>query len=178
VKKLFKLLWLAFHVLGHFLIRVSQVIVIPLFGFKLDKMTKDWALNSFQLGELVEVIPGVLEWRLLFNKGAAFSFFSGYHQVLGWLGLVFAIGAMIYVFMQRGKLSWLKEKGLLLLAAGSLGNMLDRFRLGYVIDFIDFVILPGDFPVCNVADLLISLGVVCWGIDLYRQERSSTASNI
>ncbi len=121
----------------------------------LDQVTKALAVEHLSGSDPVPVVDGVLQLRLLYNPGAAFSFATG----LTWLLTLVAVVVVVVVLrMSRrtGSLAWAVALGLLL--AGATGNLTDRlfrdpgFARGHVVDFIEW---PG-FPVFNVADAAIT----------------------
>ena len=103
----------------------------------LDQLSKALAVTNLPLGSSSTFLPGLLSLQLVRNTGAAFSLFSGNPQLLGLVSL---------------------------LLGGALGNGLDRWRLGYVVDFLALV--PVSFPVFNLADVAINLAVLCFAIEL------------
>lgn len=130
----------------------------------LDQLTKAWASAVLPSGLPEPLLPGLLRLRLVFNTGAAFSLFTG---AAVWLGVVsLAVGLLLVVWIQRHpempRWQWL---GLGSLLGGAVGNGIDRWRLGGVVDFLEFV--PVQFPVFNVADVAINVAVVCLILDLW-----------
>lgn len=124
----------------------------------LDQVTKLWALSH--LSSLPRPVLGdLLYFTLVHNTGAAFGLFEGRSWVLGWLSLL--VGGWILLLLEK-KRPPLVAFGLSLVAAGALGNAIDRLGRGYVVDFIDLgtsLPLVANFPVFNVADSLVTLGV-------------------
>lgn len=124
----------------------------------LDQVTKLWALSH--LSSLPRPVLGdLLYFTLVQNTGAAFGLFEGRSWVLGWLSLL--VSGWILLLLEK-KRPPLVAFGLSLVAAGALGNAIDRLGRGYVVDFIDLgTSLPpvANFPVFNVADSLVTLGV-------------------
>jgi len=123
-----------------------------------DQWVKHWVTVNLALGESRPFLPGFLELYRIHNYGAAWSSFSGMRWVL--LGVTGAIVAAVAVLLARkivrhplGKLSGS------LIIAGGLGNILDRLRLGYVVDMFHFQFWPS-YPVFNVADICIVCGAV------------------
>ena len=105
----------------------------------IDQVTKLWIVHHFALYERVYVLP-VLDITLAYNKGAAFSFLeiaSGWQRWL-FTGLAVAVGIGILGWMRRlnGRMQWLLCCALSLILAGALGNVIDRMRIGHVVDFI------------------------------------------
>lgn len=124
----------------------------------LDQVTKLWALSH--LSSLPRPVLGdLLYFTLVHNTGAAFGLLEGRSWVLGWLSLL--VGGWILLLLEK-KRPPLVTFGLSLVAAGALGNAIDRLGRGYVVDFIDLgtsLPLVANFPVFNVADSLVTLGV-------------------
>lgn len=129
-----------------------------------DQLVKWWAESSLTRGESREFIPGVLEFRLVYNPGAAFSFATNATGLL----TVFAAGVVIFLIVMArrlGSLAWTIALGLLL--GGAAGNLIDRlFRdpgpgRGHVVDMFRFQNFPFfDFPVFNVADIGVTSAAV------------------
>ncbi|AOA02079.1 signal peptidase II [Carnobacterium maltaromaticum LMA28] len=122
----------------------------------IDQITKYVVVNNIDLYEVKEVIPGILSWMYIRNTGAAWSILEG--QMWFFYIITFAVViAVIYIMQKYAKGNWLFSLGLSLILAGALGNFIDRLRLGYVVDMIrlDFM----NFPIFNVADMSLSIGV-------------------
>lgn len=125
----------------------------------LDHLTKFWVVQNFQLGESLALWPGVFHFTYVTNTGAAFSLFSnGGVYWLRWLSLIVSLGLMSWALFGPRFNKW-EQLGYGLILGGALGNGIDRFILGYVVDFIHFRLI--DFPVFNVADVSINIGIVC-----------------
>ena len=95
--------------------------------------------------------------------GAAFSLFSNATPFLGLLSLIVSVG-LIFWLWRFSQISIWQSLAIAFLLGGSLGNGLDRWFLGYVIDFIEIV--PFNFPIFNFADIAINLGVLFFVIDI------------
>jgi signal peptidase II len=109
-------------------------------------------------------IPGILSLQLVHNSGAAFSLFSRSTELLGYLSLLVSVGILVWIGRQRAIPLW-QGLATACLLGGTLGNGLDRWRLGYVVDFLALV--PINFPIFNGADIAINLAVLCFGLDLW-----------
>ena len=128
----------------------------------LDQLSKAWALHSLAQG-VRPFIPGLLEFSLTFNSGAAFSLFAGGARVLGLVSLAVVLAATVWVLRQPA-LSLVRALGAACLIGGAAGNGIDRWRSGAVVDFLALV--PVEFPVFNLADVAINLAVLCLLVDL------------
>lgn len=127
-----------------------------------DQLTKWWALAVLPLQRPVEVAP-FFNLTLVYNRGAAFSFLAGAGgwQRVFFIVLAVAIAIVIAVWLARS--AW-RRRGLAAALApilgGAIGNVIDRVRFGYVVDFLDFHAAGWHWPAFNVADSAITLGAV------------------
>ena len=133
----------------------------------LDQWSKAWALAQLSGSGVRPLLPGLVQLRLVFNTGAAFSMLEGNAFGLGLVSAVVAL-ALVWWIQTSGSLSRWQSLGLGLLLGGAIGNGMDRWRLGSVVDFLEFV--PISFPVFNLADTAINLAVLCLLIDLLRRQ--------
>jgi signal peptidase II len=128
-----------------------------------DQLTKYWVFTTFALHESREVIPGLFNLTYLTNNGAAFSILAGQPAI--WRQVFFtgaACVALVAIFLAQrsyGRQHSLYSLGLALIAGGAIGNLIDRLRLGFVIDFLDVYAGTSHFPAFNVADSAITVGV-------------------
>ncbi|BFM39345.1 signal peptidase II [Synechocystis sp. LKSZ1] len=144
---------------------------VAITGLILDQKSKDWVVLTFQEpGQTWPLIPQVFHFTYVLNTGAAFSAFRGGAGWLKWLSLGVSFALMIFAW-KTPKLSRLEQIAYGCLLAGALGNGLDRFFLGHVVDFLDFRLI--NFPVFNLADVLINLGMI--GLLLAHFPRSSVS---
>lgn len=130
----------------------------------LDQLTKWWALTALQPAETPHpVIPGILNWTLTFNTGAAFSFLADSAGWQRWFFALLAVGisAMLSAWLARTRRNdWRTALPLALIVGGALGNLIDRLHAAKVTDFIQVFLGSYPFPVFNVADSAISVGAV------------------
>ena len=128
----------------------------------LDQLTKWVAGDALALHESIAVFPG-LNWTLLHNYGAAFSFLNTPGGAQRWFftGGAIVIGAVLVVWLARTpREDWRTALPLALIIGGALGNLGDRLRLGYVVDFIDVYYRNWHWPAFNIADSAISVAAV------------------
>ena len=129
-----------------------------------DQVTKYLTVANIALYEDVEFIPGILGLTYVQNTGAAFSSFEGQQ----WLfALIFAIftGAILYEYFKKPQpFSKFERWCIAAIYGGALGNMIDRVRLGYVVDMLETRFMV--FPVFNVADCFITCGCIAIMISL------------
>jgi len=134
-----------------------------------DQLTKFLVAKHLRFGEVVGVVPRYFNLVLSHNTGGAFSLLAGRPRVFTVLSLV-AIVLLGYLFTRlEGKtFSTLATAGVL---AGALGNLVDRFRFGYVIDFVDLHIGAWHWYIFNVADAAITIGAIALFISTFVGER-------
>ncbi len=131
--------------------------LIAISGLIIDQITKYIVIIQFpQVGQTLPIWQGVFHFTYVQNTGAAFSFFQGGAIWLRWLSLVVSIALIIYALSD--KLTKFEQIGYGFILAGALGNGIDRFLFGYVVDFLDFRLI--NFPVFNIADVCINLGII------------------
>jgi len=127
-----------------------------------DQVTKAWVSGALRPYELVPVIDGFFNLTLAFNTGAAFSFLAQGGGWQRWLlsGLAVVVAIVLVVWLTRLDRSerW-TAASLSLVIGGAVGNLLDRLRLGHVVDFLDFYLGSWHWPAFNVADSAITVGV-------------------
>ncbi len=130
----------------------------------LDQLSKAWASANLQPWVATPLLPGLLQLRLVLNTGAAFSLLTGNALLLGLVSAAVAVGLVVWIQTSGALRPW-QAAGLGLLLGGAIGNGLDRWRLGHVVDLLEAV--PVSFPVFNLADVAINLAVLCLAIDLW-----------
>jgi len=136
-----------------------------------DQLTKWWVLSTFAMFESIPLIPGLLYFTRRFNTGAAWSLFEG--QLLFFIIITIIAVALFSVMLWqsfRKNERW-QSMGMALLIGGAIGNFIDRVRFGGVVDFIDVYIFSYDFPVFNVADSALTIGVICYMIGVLIDEQ-------
>lgn len=131
----------------------------------LDQVSKAWALDHLASGNIRPLLPGLLQLQRVSNTGAAFSLFSGASIQLGVISALVSLGLLVWILWRPPVGLW-NGLALGLLLGGALGNGIDRWRYGAVVDFLEF--LPIHFPIFNLADVAINLAVACFFIDLLR----------
>lgn len=155
------------------------LLVLAAAVFLLDQATKYWVAatlpyETFYPPHCIEVIGGIFNIVHVGNTGAAWSLFSDYTWALSAVGFV-ALG-LVYFFREALELKIIKiQLGFGLIIGGIVGNLVDRIRLGYVIDFLDFHYDTHYFPSFNVADSGITVGVGLYLIFSLFQKQPSEA---
>lgn len=142
--------------------------------FLLDQASKAWAIRKLSFGGDWEIIPDFFNFAYATNKGVAFSMFDGHGDAGRWAlsGLAFLAATLVLYFFWRTPRSDDRILGALaLLLAGILGNVVDRVRLGYVIDFIDFQFGNWHYPTFNIADIAICTGAGLLILDMFLSKK-------
>jgi signal peptidase II len=146
-------------------------IIVGLIVF-LDQLTKSWIRHNLGIGEIyrpdlwITYYARILFWK---NTGAAFGIFQNFGVVFTVLSFIVS-GVILYYFPQISHKDWVLRLAMALLLAGAVGNLIDRLTVGYVTDFISL----GDFPVFNIADSSITVGVIVLFIGMWIQEHRNS----
>lgn len=129
----------------------------------LDQASKLWIVGHFSLYETLPVVPGFFNLTYLTNTGAAFGFLAGnpsaWRQVFFIVVGVAALAGIVFLYRRLRNTSAWYVAALGLIAGGAAGNLIDRVRLGSVIDFLDVYIGAHHWPAFNLADSAITVGV-------------------
>jgi signal peptidase II len=145
-------------------VRLTAVAGIALAVFATDQLTKLWALEALSPTRPVPVVPGLIDLALVFNTGVAFGFFSRLPPEWRWLVTVCSLAALVLLCSVALRIvpegSWSGRVALGLVFGGATGNLLDRWRIGAVVDFIDVHWRAYHWPAFNAADSAITIGVV------------------
>ena len=130
----------------------------------LDQITKYLTVHFIPLYEHVPVLPGVVGLTYVRNTGAAFSSFEGMQWLFALIFLFFTVALLWEYFKKRLPFTRFERFCIAAIYGGGVGNMIDRLRLGYVVDMIETLFV--DFPVFNVADCFITCGCIALMVHL------------
>lgn len=152
--------------------------IVVIVWIALDGLTKHWIQTNMTLNDTIPVIDGIFHITYINNYGAAFSILEGKQGILLFVTGAALLGLTGYLIWARRK-NKMKPMGLLALSTiigGGLGNLIDRIRLGFVVDFLDFRV----WPIFNVADIAVCCGcalllfyVMVWEPRLEKQEEEA-----
>lgn len=149
---------------------------LSVFIIVVDQWTKYLIVHHLAFGRPIKIFPW-LNLTLHYNTGAAFSFWGteGGWQIYLFALISLIVSVFLMIWLSRIQHSdKLKAVGLSLVVGGALGNFIDRVRLGYVIDFIDFHIKDWHYATFNIADGAICAGVFLLIIETVFEERPSS----
>src|SRR5437879_7489578 len=142
--------------------------------FIADRITKNWVADNIPLNQPRQVIGDYVRIVHAENTGAAFGLLPERTTLLSVLSIL-AVVAIVYYYRQIASSSWLVTATLGMQLGGAAGNLVDRVRQGYVIDFVDVGVGDIRFWAFNVADSSIVVGIAIVTFALWREERRTRA---
>lgn len=158
-------------------------LLLPLLvvGVALDQLTKYLVVKSMALGAQKTVIKGFFNLVNIRNRGAAFGLLANLSTEFAWIffiittSLVLAVVAYLWWRLPEGQTA--AALGYSLIFTGAVGNLIDRLRLGEVIDFVDLYLGHYHWPAFNVADSLVCLGAGLLVVAIFKEGKSQDASH-
>ncbi len=150
-------------------------LLVAAFLILADQLSKIWAVNTFTLGRPESYIGLGFYFTYIQNTGAAFGILQGGALLLGLLSASVALVILIYLLRNVRTLPSLQVFALTLIFSGAVGNMIDRLWLGYVRDFIHFMLPNFNFAVFNLADsyVVIGAGLLLIGSFIHPAEKAA-----
>ena len=142
---------------------------IIIFTFFLDLITKNYALSSLIINHSIS-INNFLNFTLAFNHGAAFSFLSNAGGWQRWFFIIFSVIVILiitYILVKEKNSQYIAFSFVI---GGAIGNLYDRILYGYVIDFIEFHYNSFFWPIFNIADIAISIGIILLLYSMFAKE--------
>tara|TARA_B100000475_G_scaffold108706_1_gene79408 strand:- start:595 stop:1077 length:483 start_codon:yes stop_codon:yes gene_type:complete len=150
--------------------RSLKTLAYSLYIVLLDQVSKFLVLSTLGFERSKNIIPNLLNFTLVKNKGAAFSLFSNSTNILTITSILASL-LLITIILKSPPRSFWNLTGLAYLLGGTIGNGIDRFFKGYVLDFFELV--PINFPIFNVADVSINIAIICFIIDIIKTKDKS-----
>ena len=147
-----------------------KILIYALSIILIDQATKFLVLFSLGFEKSINIIPSLLNLTLVKNKGAAFSLFSNATTFLTITSIVASLLLITLIYKSPPRSYW-NSIGIAYLLGGTVGNGIDRFFKGYVLDFLEIV--PINFPIFNVADIAINIAIFCFIIDIIKTKDKS-----
>ena len=133
---------------------IYELIIAILIG--LDQISKYWALNYLQEMGSIPIIQNVFHLTYVENRGAAFGMFQNNQIIFVIVAMIASIFGLYYLHTK--KMNFIGKFGIILIISGAIGNLIDRVRLGFVVDYFDFRIIWE--YVFNVADVFVVVGTI------------------
>ena len=153
--------------------RYAILAAVTVLVLVIDQATKVYVDRTMQLYQSIPVVDGLFSITYMRNKGAAFSFLSNFDYRLPFFILVslVAVVAILVAYRKLRDDQRFAALSLSLILSGAVGNLIDRIRLGEVIDFLDVFWRTHHWPAFNVADSAICVGVALLAVDMVLEER-------
>ena len=137
--------------------KISEIFLLIL-TIVLDQLSKYIVATRMELHQNIEVIKDFFYITSTRNEGAAWSILEGFGVVFAILAACVSVGIIVYLCRDKS-LKKIERIALIFICGGAVGNMIDRILHGYVIDFLNFYIFGYDYPVFNIADSFLVIGV-------------------
>jgi signal peptidase II len=161
--------------------KIMIFLSILVVGVALDQVTKFLVVRELALGDQIPIIQGFFNLVLTYNKGAAFGLFANMSVKFAWVFFIIVtslvMGVVAFLWWRLPENQDLAAVGYSLIFTGAVGNLIDRVRLGEVVDFLDFHLGQFHWPAFNVADSLVCIGagLLLWFI--LKEEESQDVSH-
>ena len=136
--------------------------------FLLDQLTKKYISANLSLGQSIAVIKNIFHLSLVHNRGVAFGLFNGWQPFFIILTSLVILYIVVDLCLNSKHYGISRRIAFGLILGGACGNLLDRLRLGYIVDFLDFRI----WPVFNAADSAITIGMILLGLELFIKSKT------
>ena len=147
-----------------------KIITYSFYIVLLDQVSKFLILNTLGFERSKNIVPNLLNFTLVKNRGAAFSLLSNSTSLLTVISILASL-LFITIILKFPPKSYWNFIGLAYLLGGTLGNGIDRLFKGYVLDFLELI--PINFPIFNVADISINIAIICFVIDIIKTKDKS-----
>lgn len=146
--------------------RLIPMVILAVFLLGLDQLTKLLVVTKMDEGDSIPVLGKYLAITSHRNSGAAWGMLQG-QMIFFYIVTVIVLAILVYVYFKEAKNNLLLQIAIVMLIAGSLGNFIDRILFQEVVDFVDVLLIFYDFPIFNVADSALSVGVVLMLVEFF-----------
>lgn len=154
---------------------MKKLAIISLVCIIIDQIIKVVITTNIEFAHSINVINNFFRITYLQNTGAAWSILSG-NRILLIIVTIIALGIIYYVFLKDKKIKNYESILLGLLLGGIIGNLIDRVRFGYVIDYLDFNLFSYHYPVFNFADICIVISIIILVIISLKEDKNGNNS--
>ncbi len=145
------------------------IVVISIILFLIDQISKKIIELNYNIGDSKEIIKDFFYITSHRNRGAAWGILQNYRYLFLFITILFLLLLFFYIYKNKVVLKINDYVMFSLIIGGALGNFLDRIIKGEVIDFLDFHIFGYDFPIFNLADTFICLGIFLLALKIYKE---------
>ncbi|WP_414056048.1 signal peptidase II [Macrococcus equi] len=157
---------------------ITLMSVLAIFLIAMDQLTKYIIVKTMKIGDSISVIGDILEITSHRNHGAAWGMLQN-QMIFFYVITVIVLFAIVFFYYKEALYNPIMQLGLTLIFAGAIGNFIDRLFRGNVVDFIDTKIINYDFPIFNIADSCLTIGVIVLLYDmLFNQKEEKRNGNI
>jgi len=146
--------------------RIIPMALIAAFLIGLDQLTKFLVVTRMEEGESIPILGTYFAITSHRNSGAAWGMLQG-QMIFFYIITVVVLAILVYVYIREAKGNLLLQSAIVMLIAGSLGNFIDRILFQEVVDFVDVLLIFYDFPIFNVADSALTVGVVLMIVEFF-----------
>jgi len=146
--------------------RIIPMALIAAFLIGLDQLTKFLVVTRMEEGESIPILGKYFAITSHRNSGAAWGMLQG-QMIFFYIITVVVLAILVYVYIREAKGNLLLQSAIVMLIAGSLGNFIDRILFQEVVDFVDVLLIFYDFPIFNVADSALTVGVVLMIVEFF-----------
>ncbi|AME09524.1 MULTISPECIES: signal peptidase II [Gemella] len=146
------------------------IIIFSIIFIFLDQLSKYFILNDMNLGDSKEIITNFFNITSHRNRGAAWGILQDSRYFFIVTTLIFLIILFYYIYKQREKITKFDILTFSLIVGGAIGNFIDRIIRHEVVDFLDFELFGYNFPIFNLADTFICVGVLFLLVKIYKEE--------
>lgn len=155
---------------------MTLVIIISVIFFIIDQISKILVIKYIDINNSIELIKNFFYLTYTHNEGAAFSILTGQRIFLILIAITILI--ILFNYIRKNKIkNKVETVAFSLIIGGSLGNLIDRILRGYVVDFLDFKIFGYNYPIFNLADTFIVVGVFLLLMLTFRKEHNHDNRN-
>lgn len=144
-----------------------QYLLLSAFIVVFDQLFKKWCVYALSMGISRRLLPGILNLTMVHNYGASWGILAGKTNLLLGVTAVVCLGIIVYLLLGKPEQS-MGRLSLAFILGGAIGNAVDRFVLGYVVDMFETAFIQ--FPVFNVADCFICVGAALLCIHVFMEE--------
>ena len=148
-----------------------MLIILTIIFFLIDILSKSLIARFISFNESITIINNFFNITYVRNTGAAWSILNNNTIMITIISIVIIIFLIGYMYKNNKNSSKFEKVGYSLVLGGALGNLFDRLVYGYVIDFIDIYIFNYDYPIFNLADTFIVIGVIILFISMWRDKK-------